>query len=59
MYHSEAAVIFCYFESFFLLKKLHPVAHTDRQTHIQADEDGDSMTNSAQRGRVGEKKEKK
>ena len=30
------------------------MAHTDRQTDRQTDGHGDSMTNSAQRGRVGE-----
>ena len=36
------------------LKKLHPMAQTDRHTDIQTDGHGYSMTNSAQRGRVGE-----
>ena len=30
------------------------MAQTDRHTHIQTDGHGDSITNSAQRGRVGE-----
>ena len=30
------------------------MAHTDLQTDIQTDGHGDSMTNSAQKGRVGE-----
>ena len=33
---------------------MHPMAHTDRQTHGH----GDSMTNSAQWGRVGEEEKK-
>ena len=36
-------------------KKLHLMAQTNRQTHSQTDGHGDSMTNSAQRGQVGEK----
>ena len=35
-------------------KKLHSMAQTDTQTHISTDGHGDSMTNSAQWGRVGE-----
>ena len=39
-----------------LEKKLHSMAQTDRQTHTH--EHGDSMTNSAQWGRVGENRKK-
>ena len=37
-----------------LNKNPHPMAQTDRQTSRQTDGHGDSMTNSAQRGRAGE-----
>ena len=36
------------------LKKNGPKAHTNKQTHKQTDRHGDSMTNSAQKGQVGE-----
>ena len=32
------------------------MAQTDRQTHTKTDGHGDSMTNSTQKGRVGENK---
>ena len=35
-------------------KKLHPMAQTNKQTHRQIDEHGDSMTESAQLGRFSE-----
>ena len=37
------------------LKRLHPMAQTDKQTNRQTDGHGESKTKSAQRGRVGEK----
>ena len=40
-----------------LEKKLHPMAQTDRQKYIHSDGHGNSMTNLAQRGRVGENDE--